>query len=302
MAPWHWTLERTSQGAVHMIQRSAFRRLTATFILSIVTSLGCSTDASEPPPADLTAEHPPMTISPPTASAISALAEAADARGCRSTINADGLVCSRCPGDAPGAAPECLAAACDVRDHCLRCVDPKGRVGRDCSVDYGVFETAGASGSSNAEFNFSICTFQWGVPLSSGTTCHYPGVNTCKVTDAGGDWHCLECSYADGSGSSVCADKSNPLYDPLIARPDDLPAPGFCVNDLDADGKVQCTTCMKNDLSATRSCHYPGIVECQFVFPEEGDDGKCSELCTFEDGHQALMCDSPRGPQPRPLP
>jgi hypothetical protein len=62
-----------------------------------------------------------------------------------------------------------------------------------------------------------------------------------------------------------------------------------------ADGQLECTTCMHADLSATRSCRFPGIVDCVNLF---GDPSGCEARCTFEDGHQANMCQSPRGLHP----
>jgi hypothetical protein len=191
-----------------------------------------------------------------------------------------------------------MAAQCFVDNHCLRCTDPKGRIARDCSIDYGVFTGGGIGGPSNGEFNFASCSFEFGAPAASGTTCQYPGAETCEVT-TGDSGRCMQCTYPDGSGSGICGDATNPLYDPLIDRPDDFPATGICVNDLRADGQIECTTCMRDDLSVTRSCRYPGIVDCQLLFG--GEDPGCEALCTFQDGHKAKMCQSPRGLHPIPI-
>jgi len=276
-----------------MNHRSAPIRLIAVFVLALV---GCSTDASEPS-RDPSADGPGVTVPPPTALETPLESDEAAVRACTSRVNAAGLVCSRCPGDAPGAKPECLPAQCNVLDHCLECTDPKGRVARDCSMDYELAPAGGIGGSPNAEFGFGSCHFLFGIPKASGTTCHYPGANSCEIT-VDGPIQCMTCTHPDGSSNGECLDAPDTLPDPLINRPDDLPAPGFCVNDLSPDGKIECTTCTKDDLSATRSCHYPGIVACNILTGPVDPAGKCSLLCTFEDSHQELLCDTPRGVRP----
>ena len=101
----------------------------------------------------------------------------------------------------------------------------------------------------------------------------------------------------------LCMDGSEPLPDPFADRPSDLPAPGHCVTELGPDGTARCATCTRADLSATRSCHYPGIVECAISdLGTTTDEDGCVGRCTYEDGHQARMCESPRGVHPVPLP
>jgi hypothetical protein len=276
-----------------MIHHNAPRmgRPTAALIFALVAGSACSVERTDELPR-----------SEPDGSALTTPTEIGSASQCRSHINDSGLLCSRCPGDAPGAAPECLAATCQVDHRRLVCTDPKGRVGVDSSVDYSKFVVDNYSASPNGTFNFATCTFLFGIPKSSGTTCFYPGANTCESSEADGS-HCLTCSYPNGGSLQICGADDNPLYDPLIERPDDLPAPGFCTNDLSADGQVECTTCMHDDLSATRSCHYPGIVECSISdLGTTTDEDGCVGRCTYEDGHQARMCESPRGVHPVPLP
>jgi len=172
---------------------------------------------------------------------------------CQSEISDAGLVCSTCD-NRPGES-ECLPAQCGVSDHCLRCVDPKGRVALDCSIDYEKVYTSGYSygGGLDGDSFFSVCSYMSGVPKVSGTTCHYPGLKTC-VESGGEGWHCIECTYPDGSGSGSCTLVSEPLLDPLADRPAYLPAPGTCTVERGADGAVTCAACTHEDLSATRSC------------------------------------------------
>jgi RNA polymerase sigma-70 factor (ECF subfamily) len=211
---------------------------------------------------------------------------------CHSEVTDAGFLCSSC--DDQLGPPECMPAACMVIDRCLRCVDPKGRVGIDCSTDYGVSGGAGYGLSAVGVF-FSSCEFSWGVAGVSGTTCHYPGLQTCTVSQAD-DWQCLECGYPDGSGGGLCNAASEPLPDPLADRPLDLPPPGTCASELDNDGRVLCATCTREDLSATTSCRYPGIESCDLT--DGGPDGNCLAECRRVDGSRVRVCNTPRGPRP----
>ncbi len=255
-----------------MIQNSVARGLTAALAITVVAGLGCgiARPGDEPPVDDPSSPD-----------------------GCRSSIESSGLLCSSCPGDGPGAAPECMAAQCSVSDRCLRCVDPKGRVGRDCSIDYEVLHTGSLTVSPGDSYNLAACSFMWGVASASGTTCHYPGTQSCRE-DRGS--HCLSCTYPDGSGSGICNDGSEPLPDPMMGRPVDLPAPGSCISDLGKDGVVSCTTCTRDDLSVSRSCHYPGIIACQVESVDDGE-GDCLARCSVDGGADVRLCNSPRGPR-----
>jgi hypothetical protein len=212
---------------------------------------------------------------------------------CHSEIADSGLLCTACDG--VSGPPECLPAECLVIDGCLRCVDPKDRVGVDCSVDYET-SSGGSFGSSATSMYFSSCSFSWGVPEVSGTTCHYAGQDTCVVSQTDG-WHCLSCQFRDGSGVQVCMDATEALPDPLADRPLDLPAPGTCTTDLGADGAMACATCTHEDLSATTSCHYTGLETCRLVWSQT-PDSTCVAECRTVDGNRVSMCNSARGPVP----
>jgi len=272
-----------------MIRPLASLRLIAGVLTSLFAVLGCGADrADDPRRSDSTAAR----------SEARTVAEDVSPAGlCDSSLSADGLVCSRC-ADQPAA--ECLPAFCTVENHCLRCTDPKGRSAVDCSIDFEGTQKGGFS-TYGSDVSFAECGFTWGEPRTSGTTCEYPGGKTCQYVEGDGGYSCLECRLPRGGGGLVCGTANDPLIDPLVGRPDDLPAPGFCINDLSADGKVQCTTCARDDASATRSCHYPGIVDCNFDNPADQAAG-CLGRCTFADGHQERVCDSPRGIHPVPLP
>jgi hypothetical protein len=127
------------------------------------------------------------------------------------------------------------------------------------------------------------------VPKATGTTCYYPGAESCVVDEEDG-FHSLSCTYPDGSGSSIASDSTQALPDPLIGRPDDLPAPGACISEVTADSV--CTTCMHDDLSATRSCHFLGVLSCSV-----SAGGHCMGDCILADGGRAQVCNSDRGPQ-----
>ena len=144
-----------------MVRHRAPIGLTAAVFLSLVTGSGCGVDrADDPRPGDPPADRSALLGTP---------ADESPTGLCDSKLAADGLVCSRC-ADQPGAAPECLAAACTVQHHCLRCTDPKGRTAVDCSIDYEGAEKGGY-GSSGSTFSFASCWFTWGEPRTSGTTC-----------------------------------------------------------------------------------------------------------------------------------
>jgi hypothetical protein len=261
---------------------SAPRWLVAAFAISLGIGVGCGGDR---PGADPNNESWVQPADPGAAS---------QTFGCTSTIGPTGLVCSTCLDDAPGAAPECMAAECAVVDSCLRCTDPKGRVGVDCSVDPAQVPQGSLTIQPSAFYSPPICTFNWGAAAYSGTTCHYPGTNTCVVSGTPEDWQCLACSYPDGSGTSICG--GDDLPDPLLGRAGDLPAPGTCVSETGEAGAIVCSTCTGDDLSATRSCRYPGIIDCDLT-PFDDDGSPCLGHCTREDGSTVRLCNSDRGPR-----
>jgi hypothetical protein len=257
----------------------------ATLAIYLLTA-GCATPGDPTDP----------TTDPPGASSDRSDLSREREHGCTSKVNASGLVCTTC-GEGRRAQTECMAAQCNVSDHCMRCVDPKGRVARDCSIDFEKVRTGSFGGPPDNAFSFASCSFGFGAPAFSGTTCQYPGQDTCKLTDDEGG-HCLTCTYSDGSGSGICGDAGDPFPDPQADRPDDLPRPGTCITERGADGQISCTACTRRDRSATRSCHIPGVVSCDF-FTE--DQTGCHR-CTLVDGSQALLCGSGRGPHLVPLP
>jgi hypothetical protein len=268
-----------------MMHDSSLRWLVAAVAISLGGSVGCGDDRPGVDP------HGESWVQPAEPSAPSR----ASASGCSSTITPAGLVCSTCPDDAPGAAPECMAAECAVIDSCLQCTDPKGRVGIDCSIDPAQLQMGSWTTTPTGSYSPADCTFNWGAAAYSGTTCHYAGTNTCVVTGTPGDWQCLSCTYPDGSATSICG--AGDLPDPMLGRPAALPAPGSCVSETDADGAIACSTCTGDDLSATRSCHYPGIIACDLTAIFDDDDGACTGLCTREDGSEVRLCNSDRGPR-----
>jgi hypothetical protein len=281
--------------------------------LSLAAGAGCARDSDVTPPQTVRVRPPaalPPNVDPPslmppstTRRATAAPTTRDDPPGCTSFINGDSLVCTTCPGDL---APECLAAECtvggpdDTPSTCLRCADPKDRVAVDCSADFSKFAGGSLTTTPNDVFSFASCSFFYGNPMTSGTTCNYPGTSSCQLTVESPDFQCLSCGYRDGSSVGICGDldDEDPPFDPLADRPGDLPAPGTCVTELGTDGKVACTTCTKDDLSATRSCRHPGIVACEFTFDVPG----CDARCTTENATTVLLCASPRGPQPVPAP
>jgi RNA polymerase sigma-70 factor (ECF subfamily) len=209
---------------------------------------------------------------------------------CHSALAESGLLCTSCDG----AAPECLPAECAVIDRCLRCVDPRGHIGIDCSADYEVVRS-GSYTTAAENVYFSSCRFNWGIAPVSGTTCHYPGPQSCTVSRPG-SVHCLACQFPDGAGMQLCRDTSEPLPDPLVDRPLDLPAPGTCTTELTDDGTVACATCTRDDLTATISCRYAGIESCD-MSPTDIDP-ECVGQCRHVDGSRIRLCNSARGPRP----
>ena len=275
-----------------MMSHHALIRLTAGLVLSLVT--GCSLYTGDDPPPPPAPSEPPVQPAPPPPSG----GMQPPAPGCTFSVDAPELVCTYCAGDQPGHPSACMAARCVIDGLCLSCTDPRGNVARDCSMQYDAYANGSFAGSANARVNFATCAFTWGAPNAAGTTCNYPGPSTCKLTEVGGA-RCLSCDFPDGSHSGQCAAANVPLRDPLIDRPDDLPAPGRCVSDPGPEQAVQCTTCTHADLSATRTCRFPTIVDCDLHAGADGPD-RCLGTCTFTDGHQEQMCQSSRGLHPVP--
>jgi hypothetical protein len=244
--------------------------LVALVTVPLVLCLACTTGTEEEPAVHELAGHPERS-------------------SCTSYVDPSGLLCTRCCDRL-----ECVPAECGVSDRCLRCTDPEGRTGEDCSVDYEEAYSASFGIAPSGGDTFALCELFYGVPFASGTTCHYPGTDSCVADEMDG-WHCLTCSYRDGSGTSLCQDANVPLPDPLIGRPDDLPTAGSCVSEPDASGTVVCETCTRDDGSATRSCHYPGIVDCDFSNADDEAAG-CLGRCTLADGQERRLCNSARGP------
>ena len=172
---------------------------------------------------------------------------AAQVAGCVSSI-ANGMLCSSCDGGPT----ECLPAECTVVDRgCLRCTDPKDRVKTDCSAY--VEELGWAASGGGGQSGEGLCVTSSANPSRTAETCHYPGTQSCLVKDDP-YWQCLECAYRDGLSTRDCMEPTDPAPDPFSGRPADLPAPGHCVTELAPDHSVQCMTCTRADLSATRSC------------------------------------------------
>jgi hypothetical protein len=205
--------------------------------------------------------------------------------GCESVVQEHGLLCSTCPGDG-SSPPECLVAACHVVDRCLECRDPKGRVGTDCSIDYEVLSTGSATVGSGATFN--QCTGSWGFPGGGGATCHYPGTETCTLSEGGGA-RCIDCRFPGGGATSLCMlDPSYPTPDPMAGRPSWLPAPGTCVTETRGSG-MQCTTCTANDLRSTISCRFPRANQCGPA--GRSDPVQSCVRCRLGGGAEATLCE-----------
>lgn len=130
----------------------------------------------------------------------------------------------------------------------------------------------------------------WGIPTGSSSKWSYPGLDTCTVT-ATDEWYDIDCQYVDGGGvgSSGLREPNEPLPDLFAGRPENLPAPGTCVDDTSADGAVFCTTCTRHDLSATTTCRHPAASQCEPV-------GGAAEFswcmrCNQVDGSILTVCD-----------
>ncbi len=205
--------------------------------------------------------------------------------GCELTVQEHGLLCSACPGDG-GSPPECLVSNCYVRNRCLECRDPKGRIGTDCSIDYE--EVPAESTTVGGGGTFNVCSAHWGFPGGSGGTCHFPGTGTCTFSERGGA-RCIDCRYPGGGDTGTCLlDPSDPLPDPMAGRPGNLPPPGGCVTETRGDG-IQCTTCTAGDMRATMSCRFPPASGCEI---DHGTHpGERCVSCTLVGGGLATFCD-----------
>jgi len=203
---------------------------------------------------------------------------------CTSVLQSFGLVCSTCAG-AGAAAPECLVADCQVIDRCMECSDPKGRVARDCSIDYEVLPTASSTYGGGDTFN--VCGASYGFPGGASAYCHYPGEGTCTHNEAG-DVSCANCTYPDGSGTGACG-AGVPPPDFSIGRPTSLPSPGQCITETGPDGAPRCTTCTRADLAATKVCRFPPAEFCD-VSGTANPIEKCM-ACRLVGGGTAAICD-----------
>jgi len=205
---------------------------------------------------------------------------------CVSVYAGFGLVCTTCPGDAE---PECLVASCAPMDSCttdageeatlLQCMDPRGRIATDCSTAWSAFSAS--IGLGGGDFLHS-CGVGYGYEAGTTSACHYPGYDTCVTEDG-----CITCTYQDGSSSGVCSDDL-PELDILAGRPDGLPEPGQCVTETVQDGLVECSTCTREDLSATISCRFAEST-CDYT---DCEHGLCIG-CDLVSGGEALVCDPP---------
>jgi hypothetical protein len=200
---------------------------------------------------------------------------------CTSTMTDFGLVCTSCPGD--GGPPECLVGFCGVSNRCLECTDPKGRVAIDCSIDYESLYTEGTSIGGGETFN--VCGVTRGYPGGASGTCLYPGTESCTYFEEG-DGRCIECT----SGTLMCMfDPDYELPDVMAGRPSTLPAPGECITETSQGDTVQCSTCTREDLSATKNCRFPPAESCTAV-----DAYGALELCivcVLDGGGVTEMCD-----------
>jgi RNA polymerase sigma-70 factor (ECF subfamily) len=211
--------------------------------------------------------------------------EEAPPQDCVSEVMGAGLLCTTCTVNGEPVTT-CSSAQCGVFNRCLECRDPRGNTGIDCSIDYEVI--SGGSWTIGGGDKFHSCTTSWGYPGASLTTCHYPGVDSCTFSQVG-DTRCIECTYLDGSGPGICLlDPNDPLPDVFAGRPDHWPPPGTCVEKTSADGSMACTTCTREDLSATTSCRHPAATYCEVV---GYDDSLVCARCTLTDGTEQTFCE-----------
>jgi len=194
---------------------------------------------------------------------------------CDSEVGEYGVVCSSCPAGS-AAAPECLVAACQPVDGCLECTDGRGRVARDCATSLASDGTAVAGWSGGDVLRFTSAW--WGESGGAGSAVHYAGTSTCSASG------CLDCRFADGSASGRCPYDGDLEDDLWEGRPEDLPAPGRCVTARHGHG-VDCTTCTRQDLSASVLCRFPPAVSCDQPI------GGCV-TCALIGGGTASSCDA----------
>jgi hypothetical protein len=218
-----------------------------------------------------------------------------DEKGCRSEVSEFGLLCSDCAGDRPDDSPrsvECLPAQCAIKDRCLECVDPKGRVGVDCCEDY--FGSAILKQPFYREETWNSChtatllnpddIASTGQMSGSTSTCHYPGESTCTFYEIGSA-RSYSCSYPDGSARGDVVLHGEPVPDPTVDRSPVLPEAGSCMTVESSDGYMTCTTCTRGDRSAITSCHLENSAEC--IVSE--DDSSCAECTGW--GWTRTLCD-----------
>ena len=211
--------------------------------------------------------------------------EECDEPSCTSAVDSFGLLCTTCTEEGTSST-ECLPAECQTVDGCLECTDPQDRTATDCSQDYEQIPMASISLVGDGAFN--PCSMVWGHPDASATTCRYPGVDSCVVTESPDGERCLRCE----EGPVVCvSDPDEPLPDPLAERPDDVPGPGACVH-TEPSESVSCTTCTREDMSATRTCRHAAEEPCDPDPADPGDDPSCV-ACTLSDGTVEPLCYPP---------
>lgn len=194
---------------------------------------------------------------------------------CDSEVRAYGLLCSSCPAGS-GAATECLVAACaEGEGGCLECTDGRGRTGRDCTSALEGLSTASTTWVSPDSLRAT--TAMWGDPDGAGSAVHHAGTSTCTAD------HCLDCRFPDGSGLGSCPYDGDLDENLWHGRPSDLPAPGHCVTAQRA-AAIKCTTCTREDLSASTMCRFPPAVSCAQSTPG-------CVTCALVGGGTASSCD-----------
>jgi RNA polymerase sigma-70 factor (ECF subfamily) len=200
---------------------------------------------------------------------------------CVSEMPEIGRVCTTCNVDGQ---PEttCASAQCSVSDRCLVCQDPRGFTASDCSIDYEVLPTYGSSvGSADGLIS---CNSSAGYPAAATTSCDYPGLSSCTLTDG-----CVECRSPWGGGVGRCPfDPEDLLPEIFSGRPANLPEPGTCVEKTSPDGDMVCTTCTRGDLSASTHCRHPEALRCD---PFLSEDNLVCVSCRHADGSDRTYCE-----------
>ena len=202
---------------------------------------------------------------------------------CTSTLDrVSAMVCTTC-GDS---LPECLIGACSVRDRCMECTDPLGRVAVNCSIDYESLPIE--SWTVRRGRHLQRVQRELGLPGRRQRRLSLPGDRV--VHDHRGRRRALHRLHLSGwlrHPAPACSTRTNRSR--TSWRGDRAPCRGRTHASRQPYEGVECSTCTREDLGATMACRMAQAASCE---PFDGDDPlETCFACQLEGGGTATFCD-----------